>query len=253
MKKLTKKVTSIAMMMLLSLLLSGCGKQQFSIGFIVPAESTAGQSIWSEEEISPTRRKVTFSIPSDTPDLEVYLRPVEVKEENAYEPFYLTSGQSVTMEMEKGAWFKVCIHMENDSSTDLNVCLEIKGVTVRVAAEQDGDPEYANGDEENASTVSVMRGTVKSIENGVMLVEPVEGAWERRSSDLFSVSIINMPTSPKPQVGNMVEITYQGGILETYPALFEKVISICVIDGSNSNLKELIINWISDVLNDSTL
>ena len=55
-----------------------------------------------------------------------------------------------------------------------------------------------------------VRARITEVEDRSFLVTPVEGASELSSSDLFRVSITNMPPSPEPQVGDIVEITYDG-------------------------------------------
>ena len=70
---------------------------------------------------------------------------------------------------------------------------------------------------------------ITEIEDHSFLVTPVDGSWELSSSDLFRVPITNMPASPEPQVGDIMEITYDGSILESYPAQFGMVYSIRVI------------------------
>ncbi|MEY8233718.1 M56 family metallopeptidase [Oscillospiraceae bacterium 50-16] len=74
-----------------------------------------------------------------------------------------------------------------------------------------------------------VRAQITEIEDSSFLVTPVEGAWELSSSDLFRVPIKNMPPSPEPQVGDIVEITYDGFILESDPAQFSNILSIRVI------------------------
>ena len=75
----------------------------------------------------------------------------------------------------------------------------------------------------------IMRGTVLEIENGAMLVEPVEGSPELNSSDRFIVALEHMEPSPEPQVGCEVEITYDGSTMETYPAGLGNISHIKVI------------------------
>ena len=70
---------------------------------------------------------------------------------------------------------------------------------------------------------------ITEIEDHSFLVAPVEGSLELSSSDLFRVPITNMPASPEPQVGDIMEITYDSSILESYPAQFGTVYSIRVI------------------------
>lgn len=76
----------------------------------------------------------------------------------------------------------------------------------------------------------VMQAEITKIENGAMLVTPVEGSSELNSSDSFHISLELMPASPEPEVGDIVEITYNGGIEETYPAGLENVTSIVVVE-----------------------
>ena len=65
-------------------------------------------------------------------DTEVILKPVEVKQENAYEPTYLTHGMPVKMDVEKGGWFKIGVSVQNDSDRGpIAVSVEVEGVEVR--------------------------------------------------------------------------------------------------------------------------
>ncbi len=75
---------------------------------------------------------------------------------------------------------------------------------------------------------------ITEVEDGSFLVEPVEGASELSSSNLLRVPVTNMPPSPEPQVGDIVEITYDGSILESYPAQFGTVYSMRVVSQENS-------------------
>ncbi|MEI3318029.1 hypothetical protein [Eubacterium ramulus] len=93
----------------------------------------AGQDfVYSDEEISPIGNKITIYSGDGLGDTEVVLKPISVKEENAYEPTYLTPGMPVEMDVEKGAWFKVGINMQNNTDTDKIVYVEIEGVEVRI-------------------------------------------------------------------------------------------------------------------------
>ena len=85
---------------------------------------------------------------------------------------------------------------------------------------------------------------ITEVENGSFLVEPVEGASELFSSDLFRVPITNIPPSPEPQVGDIVEISYDGSILESYPAQFGTVYSMRVVLQDNSpEIEELRVKY----------
>ena len=74
------------------------------------------------------------------------------------------------------------------------------------------------------------RAVITEISGTSMLVTPVEGSEELKSSDAFRIPIENMSPSPEPGVGDTVEIVYKGGILETYPASLEEIVSITVIE-----------------------
>lgn len=74
-----------------------------------------------------------------------------------------------------------------------------------------------------------MVAVITEIQNGTLLVRPVDGSWELSSSDSFSISIQHMPASPEPRVGDMLQIKYNGYILETYPASLGEIYSIEVV------------------------
>ena len=52
----------------------------------------------------------------------------EVREEKVYEPTYITSGMPVRMEVEKGAWFKIGVNMQNSSEENKDVYVEVENV-----------------------------------------------------------------------------------------------------------------------------
>lgn len=128
-----KKATTLVFAFVFVLGLTGCGKNNsYKIGITVPAGSTE-MYVYSDEEISPTGNKITISSGEGLGDTEVVLKPIEVKEENAYdEAEYLTPGMPVKMDAEKGAWFKVGISMQNKTDTEITVYVEIEGVEVRI-------------------------------------------------------------------------------------------------------------------------
>lgn len=74
-----------------------------------------------------------------------------------------------------------------------------------------------------------MQGKIVEIDNGRLIIEPVEGSAELKSSDSFSVPIEHMDASPEPQVGYTVEIFYDGSIEETYPAMLGTVYYVRVV------------------------
>ncbi len=76
-----------------------------------------------------------------------------------------------------------------------------------------------------------------SAEDESCMVEPVEGSQELNSADRIEIDLHNdLPAtvaydiSHEAQVGDIVEITYEGGIQETYPAKLEDVCDIKIIE-----------------------
>ena len=68
------------------------------------------------------------------------------------------------------------------------------------------------------------------IHDGYYLVEPVAGSTELNSADQITVPMTNMNPSPEPEVGDVLEIEYDGSIEESYPAQITNVHSISVVE-----------------------
>lgn len=113
--------------------LTGCGgRDEFDIGITIPAGS---ESIvfYADEQISPTKSSFTVSAGEGLGDTAVYLQPVEVQEENAYdEGTYLTPGMPVKIEAEKGGWFRIGVSAQNPTEEDMEVFLHVEGVGLRI-------------------------------------------------------------------------------------------------------------------------
>ena len=127
-----KKLIALVLALVCVFSLVGCGKNDtYKIRITVPAGSTE-TFVYSDEEISPTGNKIIISSGGGLGDTEVVLKTVQVKEKTEYSPEYLTPGMPVEMDVEKGAWFKVGISMQNDTDTDTTVYVEVEGVKVRI-------------------------------------------------------------------------------------------------------------------------
>lgn len=133
-----KKYIPITLSIICLLLLVGCGKKEkHEIEILVPAGSSEA-FVYSDEEIRPTRNEITIWAGAGLADTEVVLKPVEIKQENAYDPTYLptylTHGMPIKMDVEKGGWFKIGVSVQNDSDRGLiAVSVEVEGVEVRIA------------------------------------------------------------------------------------------------------------------------
>ena len=83
--------------------------------------------------------------------------------------------------------------------------------------------------EQTAPAASVCKATVTEINGNTMLVKPVEGSWELSSADQFSLSASLLDEGVTPTVGMTLEITYDGSILEIYPASFSGVQKVMIV------------------------
>ena len=134
MKKILTLIFAISMIWTFQ----GCSQQTaFDIGITIPAHTTKDfvyqeDFIFSDEEISPKSDTITILSEKGTGDMQVVLMPIQVKEENAYEPTYLTAGMPVKMDVEKGAWFKIGVDVKNNTDEDFKVYINVKDVDVRI-------------------------------------------------------------------------------------------------------------------------
>ena len=72
--------------------------------------------------------------------------------------------------------------------------------------------------------------TVLEVHDTYLLVEPAEGAWERSSADKIEVSLQDKTSWPIPQVGDTVNVFYNGELMEIYPARVGKVYRVEIVN-----------------------
>ncbi len=77
---------------------------------------------------------------------------------------------------------------------------------------------------------ATFQATILEIQDGYYLVEPVEGSTELNSVDRITVPLVNINPSQEPEVGDTLEIVYDGVIAESYPAQINTVYSISVVE-----------------------
>ena len=129
-------VVVLALAGVLAWVLWGQG-ESYTVYVTVPAGTTSEfvyieDFIYSDEEISPQKNRLelkAINIPDRT---EFVLKPIEVKEENAYERTYLDNGQPLLVDVEKGAWFKIGIALQNPTDEDIVVGITVENVKVRI-------------------------------------------------------------------------------------------------------------------------
>ena len=97
-------------------------------------------------------------------------------------------------------------------------------------------------------SVSSLYAKVLEIHDGYYLVEPVEGSWELNSASQIEVPMKNMEPSPEPQVGDILEIEYDGQLQETYPARITEVYGIRVISERPYVTEALTLNEVAELV-----
>ena len=86
------------------------------------------------------------------------------------------------------------------------------------------------GSEVDENGKATFQATILEVRDGYYLVEPVDGSTELNSADLITVPITNINPSPEPEVGDVLEIEYDGSIAESYPAQITNVYSIRIVE-----------------------
>ncbi|MDO5346740.1 MAG: hypothetical protein Q4E91_13495 [Lachnospiraceae bacterium] len=86
--------------------------------------------------------------------------------------------------------------------------------------------------ETEGNETTTFQASILEIQDGYYLVKPVEGSAELNSADQITVPMTNRNPSPEPEVGDVLEIEYDGSIAESYPAQITNVYSIRIIEKS---------------------
>lgn len=78
--------------------------------------------------------------------------------------------------------------------------------------------------------VAIFQAKVLEVDERAVQVEPLEGERELLSADKFYISLYHLQDLPEMQVGDILEITYDGLILESYPCQITGTISVKVVE-----------------------
>ena len=128
MKKLMVLVLALACV----LGLAGCSAQkEYAISVVVPAGSQ-GQFVYSDEEISPRKSQLEIKSIDLAEDAEFVLKPIGESQENIYECTNFPKGEPMLIDVDKGAWYKIGIDMENPTGEDIVVVFHVINVKVRM-------------------------------------------------------------------------------------------------------------------------
>lgn len=112
--------------------MAGCsGQREYAVRIVVPA-GNQGEFVYSEEEISPRKSQLDIKSIDMSEDAEFVLMPVGETQENVYECTNFPKGEPMLIDVEKGAWYKIGIAMENPTNEDIVVVFHIVNAKVRV-------------------------------------------------------------------------------------------------------------------------
>ncbi len=112
--------------------LAGCSAQrEYAIRVVVPAGSQ-GEFVYSDEEISPRKSRIEIKSIDLPEDAEFVLKPIEESQENIFECTNFPKGESMLIDIEKGAWCKIGVAMENPNDEDIVVVFHIVNAKIRV-------------------------------------------------------------------------------------------------------------------------
>lgn len=56
----------------------------------------------------------------------------EGTQEQAYQSTYMTPGMPVKLDVEKGAWYKIGVNVQNPTEEDIDVYVQVSNVEVRI-------------------------------------------------------------------------------------------------------------------------
>ncbi|MCM1263969.1 MAG: DUF5301 domain-containing protein [Butyrivibrio sp.] len=85
---------------------------------------------------------------------------------------------------------------------------------------------------DNGQVSVTFQATVIETNDGTIVVQPVDGSLELNSADKFSIS---NKEELELQVGDLIEIAYNGEIMESYPAQLGEVYEITVIEQAETD------------------
>ena len=127
-----KKLIALVLALACVLGLAGCSAQnEYAIRVVVPAGSQ-GEFVYSDEEISPRKSRLEIKSIDMSEDAEFVLKPIEESEENIYKCTNFPKGEPMLIDVEKGAWYKIGVALENPTDEDIVVVFHVVNVKVRI-------------------------------------------------------------------------------------------------------------------------
>ncbi len=126
-----KKAAVLLLALACVLGLTGCrAKLEYNISVVVPA-GNQGELVYSDEEIAPFKRYLTVKSIDLSEKERFVLKPVG-EEELAFTCTDFPKGVPMVIEVDKGAWYKIGVAMENPADEDIVVSFHVESVKVRI-------------------------------------------------------------------------------------------------------------------------
>ena len=85
------------------------------------------------------------------------------------------------------------------------------------------------------NTDCTFKAVVTEVNDGGMVVKPVPGSGELKSSDAIAIGKAAITDNSQPEIGDTYEIVYDGRILETYPAGLSNISSVVLVAEHQDN------------------
>ena len=201
-------IAAAAVLVILAICFLTNPEKEYQIRITIPAGSTAS-FCYSDEEISPKGNTLTFTAGEGIGDTEIKLLPVEVREENAYdEPVYITPGMPVKMDVEKGAWFKVGVNIQNPTDERKDVYISVDHVKVRSASSV-GDSESDRTLDQEPDEIVAQEESLKKDKKDILL-QAEEAQAEEMMTENDSIQDVMLYEQPE---AGMVCIKVQPSVI----------------------------------------
>lgn len=111
--------------------MTACGGREYALTIRIPAHTPMG-AVYADTQICPAGQKVTIRMKPGSADTAVFLQPVEEQHTQIPEGTYLTGGAPVTLDAQRGVWYRVGIRGENPTDQEITVVLTVSGCELRI-------------------------------------------------------------------------------------------------------------------------
>lgn len=116
----------------------------------------------------------------------------------------------------------------------LTILLLIVSVSGCSKKESETKPE-TGADMPEKSSDCTFKAVVTEVNDAGMVVKPVPGSAELKSSDAIAIGKAAITDNSNPEIGDTYEIVYDGRILETYPAGLSNISRVVLVEKNEDN------------------